>query len=59
MTLYTSAKPGTTLTLKPGRRKGTVAAEVNAAWDECVKKGYNLSALLVNGDPTKPAAGLF
>lgn len=48
-----------TLTLKPGRRKGTVAAEVNAAWDECVKKGYNLSALLVNGDPTKPAAGLF
>jgi hypothetical protein len=48
-----------TLTLKPGRRKGTVKAEVDAAWDECVKKGYNLSALLVNGDPTKPAAGLF
>ena len=48
-----------TLTLKPGKRKGTVAAEVDAAWTECVKKGYNLDALLVNGDPTKAAAGLF
>lgn len=48
-----------TLTLKPGKRKGTVAAEVDAAWKECEKKGFNLESLLVNGDPTKPAAGLF
>jgi hypothetical protein len=48
-----------TLTLKPGKRKGTVAAEVDAAWKECEKQGYNLEALLVNGDPTKAAAGLF
>jgi len=48
-----------TLTLKPGKRKGTVAAEVDAAWKECEKQGYNLQALLVNGDPTKAAAGLF
>jgi hypothetical protein len=47
------------LTLKPGKRKGTVAAEVDAAWKECESKGYNLEALLVNGDPTKAAAGLF
>jgi hypothetical protein len=47
------------LTLKPGKRKGTVAAEVDAAWKECETKGYDLHALLVNGDPTKPAAGLF
>ena len=48
-----------TLTLKPGKRKGTVAAEVDAAWKECQDKGYNLEALLVNGDPTKAAGGIF
>jgi hypothetical protein len=47
------------LVLKPGRRKGTVAAEVDAAWKECEAEGYNLQALLVNGDPTKAAGGLF
>jgi hypothetical protein len=47
------------LVLKPGRRKGLVKAEVDAAWAECEKRGWNLGALLVNGDPTKPAAGLF
>jgi hypothetical protein len=39
--------------LKPGKRKGAVAAQVNAAWEECVAEGYNLSALLTGGDPTK------
>jgi hypothetical protein len=47
------------LVLKPGKRKGAVKAEVDAAWAECEKAGYNLEALLVNGDPTKPAGGLF
>lgn len=41
------------LVLKPGRRKGTVKAEVEAAWQECFKEGYNLGALLTGGDPTK------
>lgn len=41
------------LVLKPGKRKGTVAAQVNAAWEECVSEGYNLEALLTGGDPTK------
>ena len=39
--------------LKPGKRKGTVKAEVDAAWAECEKAGYNLSALISGGDPTK------
>lgn len=39
--------------LKPGKRKGTVKAEVDAAWEECVNEGYNLDALLSGGDPTK------
>ena len=39
--------------LKPGKRKGTVKAEVEAAWAECEKQGYNLSALISGGDPTK------
>ena len=47
------------LVLKPGKRKGTVKAEVDAAWAECEKAGWNLESLLVNGDPTKPAGGLF
>ena len=42
-----------TLMLKPGRRKGAVATQVNEAWQECVAEGYNLSALLSGGDPTK------
>jgi hypothetical protein len=42
-----------TLVLKPGKRKGAVATQVNAAWDECVSEGYNLEALLTGGDPTK------
>lgn len=41
------------LMLKPGQRKGTVAVEVNDAWEECRKAGYNLEALLTGGDPTK------
>jgi hypothetical protein len=41
------------LTLKPGRRKGAVAAQVSSAWEEAEKQGYNLEALLVGGDPTK------
>jgi len=41
------------LVLKPGKRKGVVAAEVNAAWAECEKEGWNLEALLSGGDPTK------
>jgi hypothetical protein len=41
------------LVLKPGKRKGPVKAEVDAAWAECEKQGYNLSALLSGGDPTK------
>lgn len=41
------------LILKPGRRKGAVKAEVDAAWAECEAKGYNLGALLTGGDPTK------
>ena len=48
-----------TLVLKPGKRKGAIAAQVTAAWEECLKEGYNLEALLVSGDPTKPAGGLF
>jgi hypothetical protein len=47
------------LVLKPGRRKGLVKSEVDAAWAECDKRGWHLEALLVNGDPTKPAGGLF
>jgi hypothetical protein len=47
------------LTLKPGRRKGAVAKEVAAAWEEAEKQGYNLNALVVGGDPTKAAGGLF
>ena len=47
------------LVLKPGKRKGTVKAEVDAAWAECVAHGWNLDALLVGGDVTKPAGGLF
>jgi len=41
------------LVLKPGKRKGAVKTEVEAAWDECFKAGYNLSSLLTGGDPTK------
>lgn len=40
-----------TLVLKPGKRKGAVKAEVEAAWEECLKEGANLSALLTGGDP--------
>lgn len=39
------------IVLKPGKRKGTVKAEVDAAWEECLKEGANLSALLSGGDP--------
>jgi hypothetical protein len=42
-----------TLVLKPGKRKGAVATQVNGAWAECVQEGYNLEALLTGGDPTK------
>lgn len=42
-----------TVVLKPGKRKGAVAAQVKAAWEECSEEGYNLSALLSGGDPTK------
>ncbi|MGA1753275.1 MAG: hypothetical protein ACO395_07945 [Pontimonas sp.] len=42
-----------TVVLKPGKRKGAVAAEVTAAWEECLSEGYNLQALLTGGDPTK------
>ena len=42
-----------TVVLKPGKRKGTVAAQVSAAWEECAAEGYNLEALLTGGDPTK------
>ncbi len=42
-----------TVVLKPGKRKGAVAAQVNAAWEECTAEGYNLEALLTGGDPTK------
>lgn len=48
-----------TVVLKPGKRKGAVATQINAAWQECVEGGWNLEALLVGGDPTKPAGGLF
>lgn len=47
------------IVLKPGKRKGTVKAEVDAAWEEAEKEGYNLEALLVNGDPFKAAGNLF
>jgi hypothetical protein len=39
--------------LKPGKRKGTVKAEVDAAWSEAEQEGYNLEALLSGGDPFK------
>jgi hypothetical protein len=42
-----------TVVLKPGKRKGAVAAEVTAAWEKCVSEGYNLQALLTGEDPTK------
>lgn len=42
-----------TVVLKPGKRKGAVADEVTAAWEECLSEGYNLQALLTGGDPTK------
>lgn len=42
-----------TVVLKPGRRKGAVGSQVNDAWEECRKAGYNLEALLTGGDPTK------
>lgn len=48
-----------TVVLKPGKRKGAVATQINGAWQECVEGGWNLEALLVGGDPTKPAGGLF
>ena len=47
------------LILKPGKRKGAVAKEVQAAWEECEANGYNLQALLVGGDPFKPAGEIF
>jgi len=39
--------------LKPGKRKGPVKAEVDAAWEEAEAEGYNLSALISGGDPFK------
>ena len=42
-----------TVVLKPGKRKGAVAAQVKEAWEECAAEGYNLDALLTGGDPTK------
>jgi len=42
-----------TVLLKPGRRKGVVGEQIDAAWEECVAEGYNLEALLTGGDLTK------
>lgn len=41
------------LVLKPGKRKGAVKTEVEAAWAECYAQGYNLGSLITGGDPTK------
>jgi hypothetical protein len=42
-----------TVVLKPGKRKGAIAEQVTAAWQQCVSEGCNLQALLTGGDPFK------
>ena len=52
-TVFREVNGETIVADKPGKRKGAVAAEVTAAWEECLSEGYNLQALLTGGDPTK------
>ena len=42
-----------TVLLKPGKRKGPLGEQIDAAWEQALQEGYNLEALLTGGDPTK------